>query len=149
MSRRQTKSERWFLVTDAAQACDVARGLPPGTGVLLLTKLTVREMRRLRQVAHARRLVVEEERRGNAARVHNMRELRSALGARTPLILLSPTFPTRTHPEWAPLPRMRAATLARLAGRSLVALGGMDERRYAKIGQLGFSGWAGVSAFRT
>jgi hypothetical protein len=44
---------------------------------------------------------------------------------------------------------MRAATLARLAGRRAIALGGMDARRYANIAQLGFIGWAGILAFRT
>jgi thiamine-phosphate pyrophosphorylase len=42
---------------------------------------------------------------------------------------------------------MRAAALARLARRRLVALGGMDARRYAKIARLGFSGWAGIDAY--
>lgn len=44
---------------------------------------------------------------------------------------------------------MRAAALARLAGRGLIALGGMDARRYATIARLGFDGWAGIDAFRT
>jgi thiamine-phosphate pyrophosphorylase len=78
-----------------------------------------------------------------------MRELRKAMAARTQLIMLSPIFETATHPDWQPIPRMRAATLARLGGRKLVALGGMDARRYARVARLGFCGWAGVSAFRT
>jgi thiamine-phosphate pyrophosphorylase len=73
--------------------------------------------------------------------------LRQALLGRTPLILLSPIHPTRSHPDRRPLPRMRAAALARLAKRRLVALGGMDARRYAKIARLGFSGWAGIDAY--
>jgi hypothetical protein len=44
---------------------------------------------------------------------------------------------------------MRAAALARLAGRNAIALGGMSRRRYAKIAALGFTGWAGIDAFRT
>jgi hypothetical protein len=43
---------------------------------------------------------------------------------------------------------MRAAALAALADRKLVALGGMNPKRYAKIAPLGFIGWAGISAFR-
>jgi thiamine monophosphate synthase len=31
----------------------------------------------------------------------------------------------------------------------LIALGGMDARKYARIRNLGFQGWAGISAFRT
>jgi hypothetical protein len=44
---------------------------------------------------------------------------------------------------------MRAAAFARLARRKLLALGGMDEKRYAQVARLGFIGWAGISAFRT
>jgi thiamine-phosphate pyrophosphorylase len=82
-----------------------------------------------------------------AARVHNVRELRRALAARVPLILLSPIFATRSHPEWKPLPRMRAAALARLAGRRAIALGGMNRRRFKVIEKLGFIGWAGIDAW--
>lgn len=151
MHRGQTSPKRWLLITEAesGNACALARRLPRGSGILLLATLAPTEMRRLRQIASARRLSVVKEQRGVAARVHNRRELCAALSARTKLILLSPIFPTRTHPDWSPLPRMRAAALARLGGRRLIALGGMDERRYAAIKQLGFCGWAGISAFRT
>jgi thiamine-phosphate pyrophosphorylase len=81
--------------------------------------------------------------------VHNISELRQALSRGTGLILLSPLYATRSHPDWKPLPRMRAAALVRLAGRELVALGGMDEQRFRRIRRLGFSSWAGISAFRT
>lgn len=65
------------------------------------------------------------------------------------MVLLSPLFPTDSHPDWKPLKRMRAAAFARLARRKLIALGGMDARRFARIRHLGFKGWAGISAFRT
>jgi thiamine-phosphate pyrophosphorylase len=78
-----------------------------------------------------------------------MLELRGALLARRPIILLSPLHWTRSHPDWAPIPHLRAAALARLSGRRLIALGGMDSKRYARIAPLGFIGWAGISAFRT
>jgi hypothetical protein len=42
---------------------------------------------------------------------------------------------------------MRAAALARLAGRRLFALGGLDAKRYATLARLGFIGWAGISAW--
>jgi thiamine-phosphate pyrophosphorylase len=42
---------------------------------------------------------------------------------------------------------MRAAALARLAGRPLLALGGMDARRYAVVRRLGFDGWAAIDAW--
>jgi len=117
--------------------------------VLILCELEATDVRHLRHLASLRHLTVVKEQRRTAVRVHNIRELRSALLARTRLIFLSPLFPTRSHPDWKPIPRMRAAALARLGGRRLHALGGMDARRYAKVARLGFSGWAGISAFRT
>jgi thiamine-phosphate pyrophosphorylase len=44
---------------------------------------------------------------------------------------------------------MRAAALARLGGRNLLALGGMNARRFRRIERLGFYGWAAIDAFRT
>ena len=151
MKRRQTVPSPWLI---ADQRLDeelwrVARRLPRGSGILLLRELSAADRRRLRRLASQRGLTVVAEAEGKAARVHDSRELRRALLARTPLILLSPLFATRSHPDWRPLPRMRAAALARLGGRRLIALGGMDARRYARVAWLGFSGWAGIDAFRT
>jgi membrane protein DedA with SNARE-associated domain len=42
---------------------------------------------------------------------------------------------------------MRAATLARLADRRAIALGGMDQRRFARVQALGFAAWAGISTW--
>jgi thiamine monophosphate synthase len=117
-------------------------------GVLLLRKPHSSELRHLRSMAQLRGLSIVLEGRRTARRVHDVRELRRALLQRTPLILLSPIYRTRSHPDWKPLPRMRAAALSRLANRKLIALGGMDPRRYAEVAPLGFIGWAGISAFR-
>ena len=78
-----------------------------------------------------------------------MTELRSALLARTRLILLSPICATSSHPHWTPIPLLRAAAMARLAKRRLIALGGMDDARFRLVEPLGFQAWAGISAFRT
>jgi thiamine-phosphate pyrophosphorylase len=143
--------ERWLIVNDTIDPSRwrVLRTLARGSGVLVLDRLKVSEHRRLRNLARARGLTVVIETPRAASRVHDARELRDALLMRTPMILLSPMWPTRSHPDWKPLPRMRAAALARLGHRKLVALGGMNARRYAKIAPLGFIGWAGISAFRT
>ena len=145
MRRRQTIPRQWLIVAEAA---DLARAthLPRGSGVLLLEPLSEAQIRRLRQLARHRGLTVVYEGR-DAMRVHDRRELRQALLARTPFILLSPIFPTRTHPDWEPIPRMRAAALARMGGRRLLALGGMNPKRYAAIARLGFAGWAGIGAW--
>jgi thiamine-phosphate pyrophosphorylase len=147
MSRRQTVPDQWLIITGAGDRAGIAaaKRLPRGGGVLLLERLEGRDMRALRR----RSLAVVTECTGGAARVHNARELQRALIARTPMIFLSPLYPTRSHPERKPLPRMRAAALARLGRRKLFALGGMDARKFARIKALGFQGWAGISAFRT
>ena len=155
MSHRQTEIPSEWLILDARLGDSwwgAVRKLPRGSGVLVLRhELPERERRKLlallRPIATARRLRVIDEGARSAARVHNARELRLALTARVPLILLSPIFATRSHAEWKPLPRMRAATLARLAGRRAMALGGMTHRRFMAIQKLGFVGWAGIDGW--
>ena len=148
MIRRQRMPEQWFIA-DArdGELWRTVRKIPRGCGVLALGKMSASEWRRLRHLAAIRGLTVVTEQPGAATRVHNLRELRQALLSRTPLILLSPIYRTASHPDWSPLPRMRAAALARLGGRSVHALGGMNAKRYAKIAKLGFVGWAGISAW--
>jgi thiamine-phosphate pyrophosphorylase len=147
MTRRQSLSEQW-LIAESQLDEEVLKRLRRGSGVLVLGELSAREWRRLRFLARQRGFAVGNEAR-NAERIHDVRELRRALLKRRTLILLSPLYPTRSHPDWKPLPRMRAAALARLGRRKLFALGGMDARRFARVRRLGFQGWAGISAFRT
>ena len=147
MSSRQTMPTQWLIIADRPDWRAVQR-LPRKSGVLVLRPLTPTDARKLRYVARLRGLRVEHQTPRAAARVHGMRELRQAMLRRVPVILLSPIHPTRSHPDWRPLPRMRAVTLAHLAGRRAIALGGMNHQRYAKIAPLGFIGWAGISAFK-
>jgi hypothetical protein len=149
MSRRQSPPERWLIIADGLDE-DVRhalRKLPRRSGVLVLGRLKPNEAHHLRHLAWLRQLTVAIEVDRAAARVHNMAELRNALQARTPLVFLSPIYPTSSHPDWAPLRPMRAATLARLGGRKLGALGGMDARKYRRVKDFGFRCWAGISAF--
>ena len=148
MTGRQTLPERWFIVT-GSEALPNVRRLPRDCGLLLLPEVSPRLRLELRRMARRTGSVLLEEKAGAPFRVHNMRELRRALSPRSPIILISPINRTRSHPDWQPMPRMRAATLARLAGRKAIALGCMNAQRYAKIARLGFIGWAGISAFRT
>ncbi len=151
MKHRQMTPEQWFIANEpiGSEIWGVVRALPKESGILVLANLNPSQRRRLRHLARLRHLTVMTGCPGTAARVHNARELRNALLSRAPLVLLSPLYPTPSHPEWKPLPRMRAASLARLGRRRLLALGGMDSKRYARIATLGFIGWAGISAFRT
>jgi thiamine-phosphate pyrophosphorylase len=148
MHRRQRVPRQWLIIANEGEISAVQR-LARGGGVFVIARLPPRSTRQLRTIARLRGLTVVREGRKNAARVHNVQELRAALLARTPLILLSPLHPTRSHPDWEPIPRMRAASLARLGRKQLFALGGMDARKFARIRPLGFQGWAGISAFRT
>ncbi len=151
MSSRQTTPEHWLIVDRpiGPQLWEVVRKLPRGSGVLLIHQLDSRTWRRLRSIAKLRSYVLATEAGGGAARVHDMRELTHALLRRPCLVLVSPLHPTRSHRDWKPLHRMRAAALARLCRRSAIALGGMNASRFARITGLGFSAWAGISAFKT
>ena len=156
MTARQTMPPQWLIAdTRLGEALwPAVRSLPRGSGVLvILHDLPAsgrrRLLRRLRGLTAGKAIRLIDEARGSAVRVHNIRELRRALLARAPLILLAPIYPTRSHPDWHPIPLMRAAALARLAERRLIALGGMDERRFRRLSRLGFIGWAGIDAFRT
>jgi thiamine-phosphate pyrophosphorylase len=148
MRARQTIPRRWLVLDDTVAMSSVQQ-LPRGSGVLVLQPIGAKAARALRQIANQRDLTVLQESARTAARVHDSRELLCAMLQRTPLILLSPLYPTSSHPDWTPIPRMRAAALAQLGRRKLLALGGMDSRRFARIKNLGFQGWAGISAFRT
>ena len=115
------------------------RRLPPNSGVIVLGAKKA-FARRVRLTTRARRLQIVDEARGGIARVHDLKELRRALLARTPMILLSPIHRTASHPDWPPIPRMRAAAMARLGRRKLFALGGMNDSRFRRIEPLGFQG---------
>jgi len=146
---RQTIPEQWLIVEQSlSDLWPALRRLPRGSGVLVLRAFGPSDEARLRRLARLRTLTLVTEGPRSAARVHNIRELRHALLRRTPLILLSPIHETRSHPGWKPLPHMRSAALAALADRRLIALGGMNQKRYSKVAPLGFIGWAGISAFR-
>jgi thiamine-phosphate pyrophosphorylase len=152
MIARQWTPKQWMIVVDqriGAALWKTLRQLPPGTGVLLLRPLQPGDARRLRHIGRTRGLKIVNEEPRAIARVHGIKELRMALLRRTRIVLLSPLYPTPSHPSWKPMPRMRVAALARLARGKAMALGGMNARRYTAVEPFGFAGWAGISAFRT
>ncbi len=68
--------------------------------------------------------------------------------ARLDAVLISPVFPTASHPGARPLGPMGFAALARAADTLPVyALGGLTARRFERIAPMGAAGWAGISAF--
>lgn len=60
---------------------------------------------------------------------HDLREIGMANRARAHAILLSPVFPTRSHPGAKVLGPARFRLLARYANVPVIALGGMNEHR--------------------
>lgn len=67
------------------------------------------------------------------ATAHSLRELAAARRARADAVLLSPAFPTRSHPGGAALGPLRFRLLAAHAGLPVIALGGMDARRARRL----------------
>lgn len=155
MRRHQPEPTAW-LFTDARLGPDllaIARRLPIGTGVVFRHhELGPAErralLRGLRRVGTARRLTIVDDTGGRIRRVHSARELRVALPAKPDLLFISPIFATRSHPEWRPLQRVRAAALVRLSRRPVLALGGMTPKRFAAVRGLGFAGWGGIDGWQ-
>src|SRR5512146_3294907 len=108
MTHRQSEVPRDWLIVDARLGegwPSLVRKLSPGSGVLVLDhERSARERRKLlasiRRIARTKNLVIVTDDPGSSARVHSAREMRSALTGRTRLILLSPLYATRSHPEW-------------------------------------------------
>jgi thiamine-phosphate pyrophosphorylase len=76
---------------------------------------------------------------------HHRREVIAARGA--DLRLISPVFPTRSHPGAPVLGAVRAGLMIRGERASLIALGGMTRERARRMAALGFDGWAAIDAF--
>ena len=68
------------------------------------------------------------------ATAHSLRDLARANPGRADLMLLSPVFPTRSHPEAAGLGPIRFRLLAARSKAPVVALGGMNARRARALG---------------
>jgi thiamine-phosphate pyrophosphorylase len=75
---------------------------------------------------------------------HGRAELVAAARSGASLVLLSPLFPTRSHPRAGGLGRVRFMALAQGAALPVIALGGMDEGRARG---LGIHGWAAIDAW--
>lgn len=78
---------------------------------------------------------------------HDETEAKAARRCGAVVVFVSPVFPTRSHPDRVALGSAEAARLARLCGGFAVALGGMDQRRFAAIRTHGFDGYAGIDCW--
>lgn len=89
-------------------------------------------------------------RRGHGVRTaaaHGRREAVAAVRAGADLLFVSPVFATRSHPGARELGMRRLRALTAELGVPVIALGGMDERRFRRLRRLGISGWAGIDAW--
>jgi thiamine-phosphate pyrophosphorylase len=130
--------------------------LPRGSGVVLRHHATPGDARillkrHIARIARTRGLVLVDEAMPQTTpirigRAHTVREGIAARRAGAELVLVSPVYPTRTHPGAAALGPVRAAMIARAVGLPAVALGGMDATRFRRMARLGFVGWAAIDA---
>ena len=145
------------------------RRLPPGAGVVFRHRATPpaerrAALRRVERIAAARRLVLlvagggsgkAGAHGGGGAAANGLRswaahDRRAAIrGVRhgAGVLFVSPVFATRSHPGARPVGPMRAARIGHGLGATVVALGGMDARRWRRIARLGFDGWAAIDAW--
>lgn len=63
------------------------------------------------------------------------------------LVLVSPAFPTASHPGAPALGPIRWGALARATGRPAVALGGMNARHMRRLPPREAAGWAAIGAW--
>lgn len=87
--------------------------------------------------------------RFGTAPAHDVRELRAAERSGAAAILISPIFPTRSHPGKPALGLMRLARLCQATDRPVIALGGMTARRGRQTARIGVYGWAAIDAWGT
>lgn len=146
----------WLITderTDAGLDRAIAR-LPRGSGVIFrhyhLPKrkraARLAQIRRLcRRFGH--RLEVGGEGYGppaphrRLATAHDLHEIGRANRCGAQAVLLSPVYPTRSHPGAPTLGRIRLLLLAQRARMPVIALGGMTAQ---KFGGLGVHGWAAI-----
>lgn len=75
------------------------------------------------------------------ATAHSLAEIADANHAGADAVLLSPAFPTRSHPGAAALGPVRFRLIAQFAQMPVIALGGMDPQR---ADRLGWPCWAAI-----
>jgi len=74
---------------------------------------------------------------------HGMRGMARARRLRADLVILSPVFPTASHPGAPALGPLRWGGLARRAGRPVVAMGGVNPGNIGRLPRAAW-GWAAV-----
>lgn len=96
--------------------------------------------------APARRLTPKRTGLLAVATAHDMAEIAAANRARADAVMLSPVFPTRSHPGARTLEPLRFLMMSRYAAMPVIALGGMDQ---ACADRLRWPRWAAVDGLST
>ncbi len=78
---------------------------------------------------------------------HSQAELSLANKAKLDAVLISPIFPTASHPDGKALGIIKATALAQSSTQPCFALGGIDHKSIQKLGSV-FHGIAGIGLFR-
>lgn len=167
---RHALPRRW-LMTDPRMGdglWDAVAALPRGSGVILRHYGCDRTKRqamlaRLRRIAARRQLmlvIAGRDRLGRGAAgthgrhrgalttpVHSRMEAIAALRAGARLIFASPVHSTRSHPGAPALGPVRLGLMIRELPVPVIALGGMNERRWRALRPMGVYGWAGIDSW--
>jgi thiamine-phosphate pyrophosphorylase len=159
--RHPSRLPRLWLMTDERMGdalWDAIRRLPRGSGIVFRHYDLDRAARvvLLGRVARAARrgghwLTVGgidhgRHRGAVTAPVHSLRERIAAERAGVRALFVSPVFATRSHPGARPLGRCRFGLIVRGAKVPVIALGGMDRRRFLGLRAFGIHGWAAIDA---
>jgi len=75
---------------------------------------------------------------------HNLKEIRAGERSHADFILLSPLFPTRSHPSVKALGCLGFAKLVRATALPVIALGGVRREDQRRLLNLGAYGWAAI-----
>lgn len=171
MSTRHPPIPRLWLMTDprlGERLWDALERLPRGSGVIFRHyQLPLPQRRslfaRVAKVARRRGLLLlragAEPMRGEMGThgrrgrglitwpVHSRREAIAAMRAGADALLVSPVFPTRSHPGAPVLGPVRFGLLIRGLDMPVIALGGMDPRNARRLRAIGIHGWAAIDAW--
>ena len=169
---------RVWLMTDARLGAEIAAivaRLPPRSAVVIRPYALAGTgraalMRAIRRVASAKRHLLlmagdspikgtHGRHAGRAKRrttgrppfsmpVHTARDARQACRIGVRAAVISPVWPTASHPGAAQLGLRRFAQLARQCRCPAIALGGMTETRFRQARAHGAHGWAAIGAWK-
>lgn len=153
-NHHKTLATLWLLTDERMGAAlwDALAALPRGSGVVFRHGATPERERavlltRIKRLARRRGLCLVEPGGTRFPRLRPAHSLREAIAARragADAMLVSPVFPTRTHPGARALGPLRASRIARAVNVPAIALGGMTQRRFARLKRMGFAGWAAI-----